>query len=170
MAFPPFHYENFKGKKVFSCCFIGGAEVTASATRLLSKATAEFPFTVVSVLRGGSHRLVVVIRSLTGSLMFCFRQIIQIAPMPVVQTGVHPNGTAVHPGSPFPVPMATVMAPGATPPQTVLLTSPPTRSLTQLHISSFIFLAYCFSWSEITASCQISIFQWVMMLIGLDVQ
>ncbi|XP_070777470.1 protein capicua homolog [Enoplosus armatus] len=55
-------------------------------------------------------------------------KIIQIAPMPVVQTNVHPNGAAaVHPGSPFPVSMATVMAPGAAPPQTVLLTSPPTR-------------------------------------------
>nr|XP_020502897.1 protein capicua homolog isoform X1 [Labrus bergylta] len=60
-------------------------------------------------------------------------KIIQIAPMPVVQTSVHPGGAAaaaaaaVHPGSPFPVSVATVMAPGATPPQTVLLTSPPTR-------------------------------------------
>ncbi|XP_076610256.1 protein capicua homolog isoform X2 [Chaetodon auriga] len=55
-------------------------------------------------------------------------KIIQIAPMPVVQTNVHPSGAAaVHPGSPFPVSMATVMAPGAAPPQTVLLTSPPTR-------------------------------------------
>ncbi|XP_035537540.1 protein capicua homolog isoform X2 [Morone saxatilis] len=55
-------------------------------------------------------------------------KIIQIAPMPVVQTNVHPGGAAaVHPGSPFPVSMATVMAPGAAPPQTVLLTSPPTR-------------------------------------------
>ncbi|KAK7899358.1 hypothetical protein WMY93_020211 [Mugilogobius chulae] len=55
-------------------------------------------------------------------------KIIQIAPMPVVQS--HPNGgaaAAVHPGSPFPVSVATVMAPGATPPQTVLLTPPPTR-------------------------------------------
>uniref|UniRef100_A0A3P8TBW9 Capicua transcriptional repressor a n=1 Tax=Amphiprion percula TaxID=161767 RepID=A0A3P8TBW9_AMPPE len=55
-------------------------------------------------------------------------KIIQIAPMPVVQTNVHPSGAAaVHPGSPFPVSVATVMAPGAAPPQTVLLTSPPTR-------------------------------------------
>ncbi|XP_068188470.1 protein capicua homolog isoform X2 [Antennarius striatus] len=55
-------------------------------------------------------------------------KIIQIAPIPVVQTKVHPNGTTtIHPGSPFPVSMATVMAPGATPPQTVLLTTPPTR-------------------------------------------
>nr|XP_046274429.1 protein capicua homolog isoform X2 [Scatophagus argus] len=55
-------------------------------------------------------------------------KIIQLAPMPVVQTTIHPGGTAaVHPGSPFPVSMATVMAPGAAPPQTVLLTSPPTR-------------------------------------------
>ncbi|XP_028277210.1 protein capicua homolog isoform X2 [Parambassis ranga] len=55
-------------------------------------------------------------------------KIIQIAPMPVVQTNVHPTGAAtVHPGSPFPVSVATVMAPGAAPPQTVLLTSPPTR-------------------------------------------
>ncbi|KAM6899773.1 protein capicua homolog [Xenentodon cancila] len=50
-------------------------------------------------------------------------KIIQIAPMPV-----HPGGAAaVHSGSPFPVSVATVMAPGAAPPQTVLLTSPPTR-------------------------------------------
>ncbi|KAF7657575.1 hypothetical protein LDENG_00025190 [Lucifuga dentata] len=55
-------------------------------------------------------------------------KIIQLTPMPVVQTNVHPSGgTAVHPGSPFPVSVATVMAPSATPPQTVLLTSPPTR-------------------------------------------
>ncbi|XP_035847386.1 protein capicua homolog isoform X2 [Sander lucioperca] len=55
-------------------------------------------------------------------------KIIQIAPMPVVQTSVHPSGAAaVHPGSPFPVSVATVMAPGVAPPQTVLLTSPPTR-------------------------------------------
>ncbi|XP_063755360.1 protein capicua homolog isoform X2 [Eleginops maclovinus] len=55
-------------------------------------------------------------------------KIIQIAPMPVVQTSVHPScAAAVHSGSPFPVSVATVMAPGAAPPQTVLLTSPPTR-------------------------------------------
>ncbi|KAM9838646.1 protein capicua homolog [Aulostomus maculatus] len=55
-------------------------------------------------------------------------KIIQIAPMPVVQTNVHPgSATAVHPGSPFPVSVATVMTPSAAPPQTVLLTSPPTR-------------------------------------------
>ncbi|XP_029587563.1 protein capicua homolog isoform X2 [Salmo trutta] len=55
-------------------------------------------------------------------------KIIQIAPMPMVQTNVHPAG-AVHPGSPFPVSMATatVMTPGIKPPQNVLLTSPPTR-------------------------------------------
>lgn len=55
-------------------------------------------------------------------------QIIQIAPMPVVQTNVHPGGS-VHTGSSFPVsmPTATVMAPGPTPSQTVLLTPPPTR-------------------------------------------
>ncbi|XP_070970027.1 protein capicua homolog isoform X3 [Oncorhynchus clarkii lewisi] len=55
-------------------------------------------------------------------------KIIHIAPMPMVQTNVHPAG-AVHPGSPFPVSMATatVMTPGIKPPQTVLLTSPPTR-------------------------------------------
>ncbi|KAL6099371.1 cic [Pungitius sinensis] len=55
-------------------------------------------------------------------------KIIQIAPMPVIQTNVPPYvAAAVHPGSPFPVSMATVMAPGGAPPQTVLLTSPPTR-------------------------------------------
>ncbi|XP_069372152.1 protein capicua homolog isoform X1 [Paralichthys olivaceus] len=55
-------------------------------------------------------------------------KIIQIAPMPVVQTNVHPSGAAaVHPGNPFPVSMASVVAPGAASPQTVLLTSPPTR-------------------------------------------
>ncbi|XP_056098009.1 protein capicua homolog [Rhinichthys klamathensis goyatoka] len=55
-------------------------------------------------------------------------KIIQIAPMPVVQTNVHPGGS-VHTGSSFPVsmPTATVMAPGPTPSQTVLLTPPPTR-------------------------------------------
>ncbi|XP_060948399.1 protein capicua homolog [Limanda limanda] len=55
-------------------------------------------------------------------------KIIQIAPMPVVQTSVHPSGAAaVHPGNNFPVTMASVVAPGAASPQTVLLTSPPTR-------------------------------------------
>ncbi|KAM4725545.1 protein capicua homolog [Anableps anableps] len=55
-------------------------------------------------------------------------KIIQLTSMPVVQTSIHPSAAAaVHPGSPFPVSMATVMAPGATPPQPVLLTSPPTR-------------------------------------------
>ncbi|XP_034456694.1 protein capicua homolog isoform X1 [Hippoglossus hippoglossus] len=55
-------------------------------------------------------------------------KIIQIAPMPVVQTNVHPSGAAaVHPGNTFPVTMASVVAPGAASPQTVLLTSPPTR-------------------------------------------
>ncbi|CDQ81109.1 unnamed protein product [Oncorhynchus mykiss] len=55
-------------------------------------------------------------------------KMIQIAPMPMVQTNVHSAG-AVLPGSPFPVSMATatVMTSGITPPQTVLLTSPPTR-------------------------------------------
>ncbi|XP_050992371.1 protein capicua homolog [Labeo rohita] len=55
-------------------------------------------------------------------------KIIQIAPMPVVQTNVHPGGS-MHTGSSFPVsmPTATVMAPGPTPTQTVLLTPPPTR-------------------------------------------
>ncbi|XP_026156930.1 protein capicua homolog isoform X3 [Mastacembelus armatus] len=55
-------------------------------------------------------------------------KIYQIAPMPVVQTNIHHSGTTtVHPGSPFPVSVATVMAHGAAPPQTVLLTSTPTR-------------------------------------------
>ncbi|KAM4630181.1 protein capicua homolog isoform 2-T2 [Polymixia lowei] len=54
-------------------------------------------------------------------------KIIQIASMPMVQTNIHPATAAVHPGSPYPVSMATVMTPGAPPPQTVLLTSPPTR-------------------------------------------
>ncbi|PWA32013.1 hypothetical protein CCH79_00017387 [Gambusia affinis] len=49
-------------------------------------------------------------------------KIIQLTSLPVVQTNVHPS-----PGSPFPVSMTTVMAPGAAPPQPVLLTSPPTR-------------------------------------------
>ncbi|XP_016117915.1 protein capicua homolog, partial [Sinocyclocheilus grahami] len=55
-------------------------------------------------------------------------KIIQIAPMPVVQANVHPGGS-VHTGNSFPVsmPTATVMAPGPYPPQTVLLTPPPTR-------------------------------------------
>ncbi|XP_013889990.1 protein capicua homolog isoform X2 [Austrofundulus limnaeus] len=55
-------------------------------------------------------------------------KIIQIAPVSVVQAGVHPAGAAaMHPGGPFPVSVATVMTPGAAPPQTVLLTSPPAR-------------------------------------------
>uniref|UniRef100_A0A3P9M5K3 Capicua transcriptional repressor a n=1 Tax=Oryzias latipes TaxID=8090 RepID=A0A3P9M5K3_ORYLA len=55
-------------------------------------------------------------------------KIYQIASMPVVQSNVHPSGTAaVHPGSSFPVSVATMMAPAGAPPQNVLLTSPPTR-------------------------------------------
>lgn len=104
-------------------------------------------------------------------------QIIQIAPMPVVQTSVHPNSAAaVHPGSPFPVSMATVMTPGAAPPQTVLLTSPPTRSLTQAqHLKDSNKYACLFSQpvrepSETERCCQISIFSQVIMLILLNVQ
>ncbi|XP_056597016.1 protein capicua homolog [Triplophysa dalaica] len=55
-------------------------------------------------------------------------KMIQIAPMPVVQTNMHPGGS-VQTGTSFPVSMATatVVASGPTPPQTVLLTQPPTR-------------------------------------------
>ncbi|XP_030641485.1 protein capicua homolog [Chanos chanos] len=55
-------------------------------------------------------------------------KIIQLAPVPVVQSQIPPTA-AVHPGSPFPVTMATaaVVTPGSTPSQTVLLPPPPTR-------------------------------------------
>ncbi|KAG7325711.1 hypothetical protein KOW79_010636 [Hemibagrus wyckioides] len=55
-------------------------------------------------------------------------KLIQIAPMPVVQTNVQPARTA-HPAASFPVSMATatVMASGGTSPQTVLLTPSATR-------------------------------------------
>ncbi|XP_051722289.1 protein capicua homolog isoform X3 [Ctenopharyngodon idella] len=55
-------------------------------------------------------------------------KIIQIAPMPVVQSQL-PSTGPVQPGSPFSVTMgtATVVAPGSTPSQTVLLPPPPTR-------------------------------------------
>ncbi|XP_031431538.1 protein capicua homolog isoform X2 [Clupea harengus] len=55
-------------------------------------------------------------------------KIIQIAPMPVVQSQL-PTGGAVHSGSPFPVSMGTaaVVTPGSTPSQAVLLPPPPTR-------------------------------------------
>ncbi|XP_060936663.1 protein capicua homolog [Limanda limanda] len=55
-------------------------------------------------------------------------KIIQIAPMPVVQSQLQQGG-AVHPASPFPGAMGTaaVMAPGSAPSQTVLLPPPPTR-------------------------------------------
>ncbi|KAJ8005218.1 hypothetical protein DPEC_G00144350 [Dallia pectoralis] len=55
-------------------------------------------------------------------------KIIQIAPMPDVQSQLQQGG-AVHPGSPFPVTMgtATVVAPGCAPSQTVLLPPPSTR-------------------------------------------
>ncbi|XP_077447313.1 protein capicua homolog isoform X2 [Stigmatopora argus] len=52
-------------------------------------------------------------------------KIIQIAPMPVVQSHLH--GALLRHRSPFPVSMATVVAPGAPPPQALLLTAPPTR-------------------------------------------
>ncbi|KAL0985086.1 hypothetical protein UPYG_G00152730 [Umbra pygmaea] len=55
-------------------------------------------------------------------------KIIQIAPMPVVQSQLQQGG-AMHPGSTFPVTMgtATVVATGSAPSQTVLLPPPPTR-------------------------------------------
>uniref|UniRef100_A0A9J8AKP1 Protein capicua homolog n=1 Tax=Cyprinus carpio carpio TaxID=630221 RepID=A0A9J8AKP1_CYPCA len=55
-------------------------------------------------------------------------KIFQIAPMPVVQSQL-PSTGPVQPGSPFSVTMgtATVVAPGSTPSQTVLLPTPPTR-------------------------------------------
>ncbi|XP_060905164.1 protein capicua homolog [Labrus mixtus] len=53
-------------------------------------------------------------------------KIIQIAPMPVVQSQL-PQGGAVHPASPFPVGTAAVVAPGSAPSQAVLLPPAPTR-------------------------------------------
>ncbi|CAN9513769.1 unnamed protein product [Ophioblennius macclurei] len=55
-------------------------------------------------------------------------KIIQIAPMPVVQSQL-PQGGAVHPATPFPVTVGTaaVVAPGSAPSQTVLLPPAPTR-------------------------------------------
>lgn len=55
-------------------------------------------------------------------------QIIQIAPMPVVQSQL-PQGGAVHPPNAFPVTVGTaaVVAPGSAPSQTVLLPPAPTR-------------------------------------------
>ncbi|XP_067093832.1 protein capicua homolog isoform X2 [Osmerus mordax] len=54
-------------------------------------------------------------------------KLIQISPLPVVQSQLSQGG-AVHPGSPFPVTMgaAAMVAPGSAP-QTVLLPTPPTR-------------------------------------------
>lgn len=56
------------------------------------------------------------------------KQIIQIAPMPVVQSQL-PQGGAVHPASAFPVTVgaAAVVAPGSAPSQAVLLPPAPTR-------------------------------------------
>nr|XP_046255070.1 protein capicua homolog isoform X3 [Scatophagus argus] len=55
-------------------------------------------------------------------------KIIQIAPMPVVQSQL-PQGGAVHPASPFPVTVGTaaVVTPGSAPSQAVLLPPAPTR-------------------------------------------
>ncbi|XP_029928820.1 protein capicua homolog isoform X2 [Myripristis murdjan] len=55
-------------------------------------------------------------------------KIIQIAPMPVVQSQL-PQGGAVHPASPFPVTVGTaaVVAPGSAPSQAVLLPPAPAR-------------------------------------------
>ncbi|XP_070823584.1 protein capicua homolog isoform X3 [Chaetodon trifascialis] len=55
-------------------------------------------------------------------------KIIQIAPMPVVQSQL-PQGGAVHPANPFPVTVGTaaVVAPGSAPSQAVLLPPAPTR-------------------------------------------
>uniref|UniRef100_A0A4W6BIN1 Protein capicua homolog n=1 Tax=Lates calcarifer TaxID=8187 RepID=A0A4W6BIN1_LATCA len=55
-------------------------------------------------------------------------KIIQIAPMPVVQSQL-PQGGAVHPATPFPVTVGTaaVVAPGSAPSQAVLLPPAPTR-------------------------------------------
>ncbi|XP_061678898.1 protein capicua homolog [Syngnathoides biaculeatus] len=52
-------------------------------------------------------------------------KMVQIAPAPTVPSSVH--AAAMSRGSPFPVSMTTVLAPGAAPPQTLLLTAPPTR-------------------------------------------
>ncbi|XP_047454313.1 protein capicua homolog isoform X3 [Mugil cephalus] len=55
-------------------------------------------------------------------------KIIQLTPMPVVQSQL-PQGGAVHPASPFPVTVGTaaVVAPGSAPSQAVLLPPAPTR-------------------------------------------
>uniref|UniRef100_A0A3Q3KGY0 Protein capicua homolog n=1 Tax=Monopterus albus TaxID=43700 RepID=A0A3Q3KGY0_MONAL len=59
-------------------------------------------------------------------------KIIQIAPMPVVQSQL-PQGGAVHPASPFPVTVGTaaVVAPGSAPSQAVLLPPAPTITYVQ---------------------------------------
>lgn len=61
-----------------------------------------------------------------GFLLLC--QIIQIAPMPVVQSHLSHGGT-VHPASPFPRTVGTtaVVSPGSAPSQAVLLPPAPTR-------------------------------------------
>lgn len=63
-----------------------------------------------------------------GSCCPLLIQIIQIAPMPVVQPQL-PQGGAVHPASAFPVTMGTaaVVAPGSAPSQAVLLPPAHTR-------------------------------------------
>lgn len=74
-----------------------------------------------------SHKLTTC-TALHGFNTSCPVQIIQIAPMPVVQSQL-PQGGAVHPASPFPVTVGTaaVVAPGSAPSQAVLLPPAPTR-------------------------------------------
>lgn len=59
---------------------------------------------------------------------FRVSQIIQIAPMPMVQSQL-PQGGAVHPANPYPVTVGTaaVVAPVSAPSQAVLLPPAPTR-------------------------------------------
>lgn len=82
-----------------------------------------------------------------GSCCPLLIQIIQIAPMPVVQPQL-PQGGAVHPASAFPVTMGTaaVVAPGSAPSQAVLLPPAHTRYKVNWYsvFALFIFATFFF--------------------------
>lgn len=74
------------------------------------------------------QHLCLLLRLIPRLFLSPFSQIIQIAPMPVVQSQL-PQAGAVHPANPFPVSVgaAAVVATGSAPSQAVLLPPAPTR-------------------------------------------
>uniref|UniRef100_H3CCY6 Protein capicua homolog n=1 Tax=Tetraodon nigroviridis TaxID=99883 RepID=H3CCY6_TETNG len=112
---------------VFVFCFFISASVQTQSPVLQGKMLV--PMATVRTAPAPAQQFPIVTPALpvqngsqTGS------KIIQIAPMPVVQSPL-PQGGAVHPSNAFPVTVGTaaVVAPGSAPSQTVLLPPAPTR-------------------------------------------